>query len=91
MGAHSEIRPSTPSAIVTRCFPSDDRAFEAAVNRLVGQLTDGDRLPESLERRLRAIYPGAAVRAQDALARFGTEPVWYVFRDGHDSSGAGKR
>jgi hypothetical protein len=45
-------------------------------------LRERDIAPEVLEARLQAIYPDASVRVQDPIAHFGTQPVWYIFREG---------
>jgi hypothetical protein len=68
--------------------PSNDAAFARHANEL---LDEGADTPARLQRRLRAQYPRAVVRARE----LSSEPnvVWYVYRDGTwtPSSGADDR
>ncbi|MFL5680956.1 MAG: response regulator [Chloroflexota bacterium] len=72
-------------SFVVRSFPRADRAFQLAIERILAQDATLDPAdPESaarLERQLHDRYPGARVRLQDPLAKFGGEPpVWYAYR-----------
>ena len=62
------------------CDPGDDREFMDTVVRLTETAPD-DR---TLERRLRARYPRAAVHRRELS---GEPPTWYVYRDGRWSGG----
>lgn len=57
--------------------PRDDPAFESEASGLL----DAVSTPADLQRRLRATYPDAIVRARDLSSEPGT--VWYVYRNGH--------
>ena len=57
--------------------PRLDAEFRHAIERA---LDDGVSDPSELERRLRAIYPRAVVRARD-LAGERLE-IWYAYREG---------
>jgi hypothetical protein len=59
------------------CFPTSDRAFADAVQRLLAD--DGIRFPRQLEDRLRAAYPDVRVRVREITAEPGI--TWYVYRD----------
>jgi CheY-like chemotaxis protein len=79
-----DLARSRPSFVV-RSFPRADRAFQLAIERLLAQ--DGTLDPSDaesasrLEQQLQDRYPGARVRLQDPLAKFGSEPpVWYAYR-----------
>ncbi len=66
-----------------RCFPSDDAAFAAFVDTTLAGSAEPERTPETLERRLRGMYPHARVREQSPLGTLSPGYViWYVFRDG---------
>lgn len=58
-------------------FPSDDIAFARYV-----QSIPPVESPAALQAALRPWYPNATVQVRDALAGFGPEQVWYVYRDG---------
>jgi hypothetical protein len=66
--------------------PADDEAFATVAARLVA---DGVEGIDEFERRLRTVYPRAAVHAR--LLSGETLVVWYVYRDGHwvNAGGAG--
>jgi hypothetical protein len=58
--------------------PADDGLFASFAQVLVDH---GAISTEELERRLRTVYPFAAVHARQLSAEVGV--VWYVYRDGH--------
>jgi PAS domain-containing protein len=63
-------------------FPRDDAAFGAYVERCRAELNEDERAdPAALQRAIRRWHTRAVVRAQDALAGFGSA-LWYVYRDG---------
>jgi hypothetical protein len=65
-------------------FPRDDDAFAGVLDRIVAEASDLQGVaPSYIQDRLRAVYPGAVVHAQDPLAGLGAAGVaWYVYRDG---------
>jgi CheY-like chemotaxis protein len=72
-----------------RAFPSADRAFVRAVERLyaswAADVADPDD-PEAFEALVRTEFPSATVRSQDSLAQLGpVGDVWYVNRRDVDS------
>jgi hypothetical protein len=58
--------------------PARDAIFAAFAQILVDH---GAASIEDLERRLRTVYPGAAVHARELAGE--TFVIWYVYRDGH--------
>jgi hypothetical protein len=58
--------------------PARDHVFAAFARMLVDH---GAASIEDLERRLRGVYPWAAVHARGLAAE--TVVIWYVYRDGH--------
>ena len=58
-------------------IPTSDGAFREHVTRL--RAAAGASSPEHLERRLRALFPRAVVRARELSNE---PPAWYVYRDG---------
>jgi hypothetical protein len=72
------------STVTLLLFPRDDDAFGSVLERIAAEVGDLKGVaPEQLQRRLRAHYPGAVVRAQDPLGGLdASRSAWYVYRDG---------
>jgi hypothetical protein len=73
------------------CYPSDDIAFESAVQALFAGLADGNGTDEDLASaivdRLRIDYPSVLIRSRDPIAEFSVEQAtWYVYRDGRPTA-----
>jgi hypothetical protein len=73
--------------IRVHCFPADDAAFRASVERAIAAGSGGHRAScdESIvEGHVRASYPACTVRLQHDLAALGNvdETVLYAYRDG---------
>ncbi len=66
--------------IQLRTFPSVDHAFRSFVRAAL--LRNVTLAPDELQSAIRARYPVAVVRAQDAFARRADTVVWYAFRYG---------
>ncbi|MFL5673759.1 MAG: hypothetical protein ACJ779_02025 [Chloroflexota bacterium] len=69
-----------PPTLVTN--PADDETFAKVAARFVADGIDGI---DEFERRLREVYPSAAVHAR--LLSGETVIIWYVYRDGRWTGG----
>jgi hypothetical protein len=75
-------------ALQIRCFPTDDSAFRKSVGKALRgtAFVDEEQLATDSIRALdflRTFYPRLRVRVADSLALTTSEPIVYVFRDGH--------
>lgn len=64
------------------CFPREDGAFAAHVQRLVEAVTDDEPVWAAVEALLRESYPLAVISPRLGMATVDRVVVWYVYRDG---------
>lgn len=63
-----------------QCYPPEDGEFSSGVTLEI-DVPEGSPLADQVISKLRARYPGVAIRIEESEAS-GPELTWHVYRDG---------